>query len=188
MRTRLALAAIIGLIGTTTDAADGERQLQVVTSRATPVIESITLYQTKDQKRQAVGEVSKLDKAFTLPNDGPFEVFAKPKGGIAIKVADKLSVKSGQTHDLKLAELIGAVEVLGDNFPRADRIVITDERDPGPEEKGHVPIQVATEYRIEMAVPPGFYSVWIVPANGARAQRVVDQVRALAGKSVRVGD
>ncbi len=188
MSTRFMWATIIGLVGTTLTAADGERQLRIITSRATPAIDSITVYQTKDQKRQSVGELSKFDKPFALPNDGPFEVFAKPKGGVPIKLTKKLTVKSGETHELKLAEFIGAVEVFGDNFPRADKIVLTDERDPGPGEKGHVPVQVATEYRVDMAAPPGFYAVWIVPANGAKAQRVVDSVRVMAGKSVRVGD
>ncbi len=188
MRTKFLSVAIIGLIGTATSAADSDRLLQVVTSRAAPAIESITLYQTRGEKRQMVGEISRFDRAFVLPDDGPFEVFAKPKGGLSIKMIDKLTVKSGQTHELKLADFIGAVEVLGDNFPRADKIVLTDERDPGPGEKGHIPVQVAAEYRIEMSVPPGFYSVWVVPTNGARAQRVVDSVRALAGKTVRVGD
>jgi hypothetical protein len=123
-----------------------------------------------------------------LHADGPYEVFVKPKGGIPFKVAEKVSVKAGQTHELKLADLIGSVEVFGDNFPRADKIVLTDERDPGPGEKGHEAVQIATEYRVEMAAPPGFYAVWIVPANGAKAQRVVDRVRVQAGKSVRVGD
>jgi hypothetical protein len=188
MCTRFMCAAIIGLSGAAISTADSERKLQVVASPGTPAIEFITVYQTKDQKQQTVGELSKFDKPFPLPGDGPFEVFAKPKGGIPIKVIEKLTVKSGQTYELKLAELIGTVEVFGDNFPRADKIVLTDERDPGPGEKGHVPVQVATEYRIDMAAPPGFYAVWVVPTNGAKAQRVVDRVRVMAGKSVRVGD
>ena len=52
----------------------------------------------------------------------------------------------------------------------------------------NVAVQVATEYRVGMGVPPGAYAVWVVPANGAKAQRVADNVRVQAGKSVRVGD
>lgn len=188
MSARFVWVAIIGLLGATVSATEGDRQLQVVTSRAIPAIESVIVYQTKDQKRQSIGELSKFDKPFTLPNDGPFDVYAKPKSGVSIKVAEQLTVKSNQTHELKLEELIGTIEVFGDNFPRADKIVLTDERDPGPGEKGHVPVQVATEYRVDMAAPPGFYAVWVVPANGAKAQKVVDRVRVMAGKPVRVGD
>jgi hypothetical protein len=188
MRTKFAWATLIGFFGTTLLAADGDRQLQVVPSKAIPTIESVAVYRTKNGKRETVAELSKFDKPQTLPDDGPFEVFAKPKGGVPIKIAEKVSVKSGQTHELKLGELIGSVEVFGDNFPRADKIVLTDERDPGPGEKGHVPVQVATDYRVEMAVSPGFCAVWVIPANGAKAQRVVDRVRVMAGKSVRVGD
>jgi hypothetical protein len=188
MWTRFLLIASIGLIGTSLSARDGGRQIQVVPSKAIPAIESITVYQTKNGKRETIAELAKFGKSFELPGDGPFEVFAKPKGGVAIKIAEKVSVKSGQTYELKLDDLIGSVEVFGDNFPRADKIVLTDERDPGPGEKGHVEVQAASDYRVDMAVPPGFYAVWVIPANGAKAQRVVDRVRAMAGKSVRVGD
>jgi len=168
-------------------AADGERLLKVIPQRGLPPAETVTVYQTKDGKRASVVESSKFDKALLLPGDGPFEVWVKPKGGIAVKVLDKFTVKAGQTHDLKLGDVLGAVEVFGDNFPRADKVVLTDTRDPGPGEKGHVAIQVAAEYRVDMCVPPGTYAVWVVPANGAKAQRVEDNVRVQAGRSVRVG-
>lgn len=165
-----------------------DRQLRITPSRAIPAIEAVTVYQTKDGKRQAAGELTMFDKPLVLPGDGPFEVVARPKGGIPFTIADNLLVKSGQTHELKLSDCIGSVEVFGDQFPRANKIVLTDERDPGPGEKGHAPVQTASDYRVEMAAPPGFYSVWVVPANGARAQRVADRVRVQVGKSVRVGD
>lgn len=168
-------------------AADSDRLLKVSTQRGLPAIESVTVYQTKDGKRETVGPaLANFEKTKPLPNDGPFEVWAKPKNGIAVKVAEKLTVKAG-THELKLGDLLGVVEVFGDNFPRADKVVLTDTRDPGPGEKGHVAIQWVTDYRIDMAVPPGTYAVWVVPANGAKAQRVEDNVRVQAGRSVKVG-
>jgi hypothetical protein len=188
MCSKTVWSAIIVLIGSTLSAADGGRQIQVIPSKAIPSIETVTVYQMSNGKRESVGELSKFDKPITLKGDGPFEILAKPKGGIPITIAEKVTVKTGQTHELKLGELIGSVEVFGDNFPRADKIVLTDEKDPGPGEKGHVPVQVATDYRVDMAAPPGFYAVWVIPANGAKAQRVVDRVRVMAGKSVRVGD
>jgi hypothetical protein len=103
-------------------------------------------------------------------------------------VAEKLTVKSGETHELKIGDLLGSVEVFGDKFPRAEKIVLTDLKDDGPGEKGHVALQAAKEYRVEMAVPPGMYAVWVVPDNGAKAQRVVENVRVQAGRSTRVGD
>ena len=185
MRGACILAALV--VGGAS-AADGERQLKVHTARGLPPVEGVTVYQTKDGKRQSVAEASKFDKALALPGEGPFEVWMKPKGGIAIRVLEKLTVKIGQTHDLKLGDLVGTVEVFGDNFPRAEKVVVTDVRDPGPGEKGHVAVQAAKDYRMAMAVPPGTYAVWVVPANGARPQRVEDNVRVLAGRSVRVGE
>jgi hypothetical protein len=168
-------------------AADNERQLKVTTQRGIPTIEKVTVYHTKDGKRAVAGELAKLDQPLALPSGGPFEVWVKPKAGIAVKVQEKLTVKAGDTHELKLGDVLGTVEVFGDDFPRAEKIVLTDPRDPGPGEKGHVAIQVAKDYRVEMGVPPGMYAVWVVPANGAKAQRVEDNVRVQAGRSVKVG-
>ncbi len=188
MNSRVVWVILAAACGSALVAADDKRQLRIVASRDVPAIERITVYQTKDGKREAAGELTQFDQPLLLAGDGPFEIAAKPKGGIPIAIADKVTVKSGQTHELKLNELIGLVEVFGDQFPRADKIVLTDQRDPGPGEKGHVPVQTAADYRVEMAAPPGFYAVWVVPANGARAQRVADRVRVQAGKTVRVGD
>lgn len=185
MRGACVLVAVLATAGS---GADGARQLKVHAPRGLPPIEAITVYQTTDGKRMSVGELKKLDDALPLPSDGPFEVWAKPKGGLAVRVADGVTVAAGKSHDLRLGELLGTVEVFGDNLPRADKVVLTDPRDPGPGEKGHSAIQTASDYRVEMAVPPGMYAVWVVPANGAKAQRVEDNVRVQAGRGVRVGD
>lgn len=188
MKTLFTSAALVGLMVMTSAAPANDRQLKVTPVRGLGVIESVTVYQTKDGKRTVAAELTKFDKAATLPNDGPFEVFVKPKGGIAVRVLEKLTVKAGEVHELKTGDVLGSVEVFGDNFPRADKVVLTDVKDPGPGEKGHVAIQTAGDYRVDMLVPPGTYAVWVVPTNGTRAQRVEDNVRVLAGRSVRVGD
>jgi hypothetical protein len=182
-----AACILVVLFAGTALSAD-ERQLKVTTQRGIPAIEKVIVYRTKSDKREVVGELAKFDKALPLPSDGPFEVWVKPKDGIAVRVLEKLSEKTGPTHELKLGDVLGVVEVFGDNFPRADKVVLTDTRDPGPGEKGHVAIQWAKDYRVEMCVPPGTYAVWVVPANGAKAQRVEDNVRVQAGRSVKVGD
>jgi hypothetical protein len=175
-------------IGLTAFAASDERTLTIVTSRGLPTLESVSVYHSKDGKKEHVAEIVNFDKAHPLPNDGPFEIWVKPKAGIAVKVADKLTIKPGTPHSLKLGDLLGTIEVFGDDFPRADAIVLTDTRDPGPGEKGHIAIQTAKDYRVEMCVPPGMYAVWVIPANGAKPQRVEENVRVQAGRSVRVGD
>src|SRR5579859_2929222 len=101
MFTKFMCCTIAGMIGTTLSARDGDFQIQIVTSKAIPVIESIAVYQTKNGKRASVAELSKFEKPLSLATDGSFEVFAKPKGGIPIKIAEKLAVKTGQTHELK---------------------------------------------------------------------------------------
>ncbi|MBA4067262.1 MAG: hypothetical protein C0501_26855 [Isosphaera sp.] len=167
-------------------AADGDRKLTIDPGRGLPAIEAVTVYATKDGKRAAVAEATKFDAPLVLAGDGPFEVVVKPKGGLPVRAVEKLEVKAGAAHALKLTDVLGAVEVFGDDLPRPDKVVVTDVRDPGPGEKGHVAVQSAGEYRVGLAVPPGTYAVWVLPANGAKAQRVADNIRVKAGSTTRV--
>jgi hypothetical protein len=96
-------------------------------------------------------------------------------------MSEKWSPK-GQREQIKIAELIGLVNVRGDDLPRATKVILTDPRDPGPGEKDHVPVQDAEDYKIDMPVKPGTYTVWVVPANGARPQKVAERVKVQAGK------
>lgn len=171
-------------------AAAGGRTLTVVTSKALPAFEAVTVYPAgaRPDKQKPALTITKLGEPAALPGDGPFDVWAKPKGGLAVRVAAKLTVKAGPAHELKLADVLGAVEVFGDTLPRADKVVLTAPDDPGPGEKGHTPVQAAAEYRTAMAVPEGVYAVWVVPANGTRARKVEDRVRVLPGRPTRVGD
>lgn len=177
----------VALVAGAAVGADEARLLKVDAARGQPAIETVTVYYQKDGARTKAGEFAKLDVPLALPSDGPFEVWVKPKGGIAVRAAGNLKVKPGSTHAMKLGEVLGVIEVFGDELPRADKVVVTDVRDPGPGEKGHVALQTAPDYRVEMLVPAGTYAVWVVPANGAKAQRVEDNVRVQAGRSTRVG-
>jgi hypothetical protein len=188
MLAQSACSACLALAVFATSQANGERFLKVVPAKGLAPVESVTIFQTKDDQRVEVVKATRFDKPVPLPSGGPFEVVVQPKGGIGVRVADKLTVKDGATHDLKIGELLGAIELVGDDLPRAGKVVVTDVRDPGPGEKGHVAVQTASDYRVEMLVPPGSYAVWVVPANGARATRVVDNVRVQAGRSIRAGD
>lgn len=178
--------------------ADEDRTLKVVPSKSLPAIESVLVYASenikpgKDRPRPVF--VWKFDKGVTSDptatlGEGPFHITVKPKDGIEVLVAAKLTIKPGQTHELKLGDLLGVVEVFQkDGFPKVNRIVLTAPDDSGPDEKGHVAVQVGSDYRVEMPVTEGFYAVWLVPANGARAQRIEERLRVLPGKNVRVGE
>ena len=84
--------------------------------------------------------------------------------------------------ELKLSSRLGAVCVRGDDFPRASAIVLTLQDDPGPNAKGHAPIQTVADYKEDLVVPDGFYAVWIVPENGAKARKIEDKIRVYAGR------
>ena len=66
------------------------------------------------------------------------------------------------------------------------KIIVTSENDPGPDEKGHRRVQFAEDYKTEMILPAGTYRIWIVPHNGARATKIDDSVRILAGRTATV--
>lgn len=193
MPPRFTFAALAAFLASMSP-ADDARRLTVTTSKALPPIESVAVYATGAVKPgksrpKPLLTITKLGEPAALPGAGPFDVYAKPKDGIEVLVATKLEVKPGQTHALKLADALGVVEVFqAADFPKVDRIVITAPDDPGPDEKGHVPVQVGSDYRVEMPVPEGFYAVWLVPANGARAKRAADRIRVLPGKAARVGE
>ena len=133
-----------------------------------------------------VASVADYKDTLALPGEGPFDVWWQPREGKAVRVLCGFAAKEPGVKEIKLATLLGVVRVRGDKLPRASLVVVAPQGDPGPDEKGHFAVQMAPDYRAEMAVPEGFYSVWIKPANGARAQRVEDRVRVLAGKRTEV--
>lgn len=179
-------------------ADDAERVIVVSPAKSLPKIESVSVYRSADVKPGR--EWPKPLKTFTFVRgftdqfqfkvDGePVHLRVKPKDGIAVTLVEGLALKPGETVRLKLSTLLGVVEVFQkDGFPKVDRIVLTTSDDPGPDEKGHRPIQTGSDYRVEMPVPEGFYAVWLVPSNGARATRIEDRIRVLPGKIVRLGN
>lgn len=187
MFTRFAAVCAGLVVAAVALAAGDDRAIHVVETKLFAV-ESVTLTETLKDGKAKTHTLTAFGKPSGVAGTGPFEVYVKPKGGVPVRVADKLTLKAGATHELKLADLLGSVEVFGDNFPRPAKVVLTDVKDDGPGEKGHVAVQEAKEYRVEMAAPPGTYAVWVVPDNGAKPQRVVDNVRVQAGRSTRVGD
>jgi hypothetical protein len=189
----LSVPMLLGITGAA-PAADEDRTLKIVVTKTLPTIESISVYASKDikpgkQRPKPLSTVKFSGGAGIRLGGGVYHIYVKPKNGIGVLVAEKLSIKAGQTQELKLGDLLGVVEVFQkEGFPRVDRIVLTAPDDPGPDAKEHRPVQIGADYRVEMAVAEGFYAVWLVPANGARAQRIEDRIRVLPGKIVRLGN
>ena len=168
-------------------------RLKVLGSKALPAITSVEVFAT-DSRRLPAGKsrpivsIKELGKEIVLPDSGPLAVVVHPKNGERVLAVSRLSIRAGTTFSLKLADVLGSVDVFrADDFPRVKSIVLTKPDDPGPDEKGHERLQSVTDYRIELLVPEGFYSVWLVPENGARAKRVADRIRVHAGRSITVG-
>lgn len=186
-------AGVLLLIATTVSAAGADHQLTVTPSKALPKIDAVLVYDADAVKpgkaRPKPVAMGKPGEAIALPGAGPFDVYVRPSGQHEVRAAAMINASPGQPKELKLGEVFGTLQVFqNDNSPRLGSIVLTDPFDAGPDEKGHIPIQIGTDYREELVVPEGFYAVWLVPGNGARAQRIAERVRVLPGKNVRVGD
>jgi len=135
-------------------------------------------------KHDAIVQVSQYKQTLKLPDAGPFDLWWVPASGMPVLTAAKWKPEDG-ANEINLNALLGLIEFRGDNQPRGS-VVVTPQGDPGPGEKGHVIVQRATEYRVDMVVPAGFYALWVVPDNGAKPQRVIDRVRVLPGKRERL--
>jgi hypothetical protein len=134
-------------------------------------------------KHTAVVTVAKLKDEARLPGSGPFDAWLVPADGLPVKAVAGLTVK--ESTEVKLNDYLGVIRVRGDDQPRG-KLLVTPHQDPGPEGKGHTVVQTAGDTRAELAVPPGDYAVWVLPASGARARRIADKVRVQAGKTATV--
>jgi hypothetical protein len=124
----------------------------------------------------------KLKEEVKITGSGPFDIWFIPSDGKPIKVLASWKVAEGK-NTVQLNDHLGVIRFRAEGQPRG-QLIVTDATDPGPEEKKHVAIQSSASIRTEVVVPPGEYSLWIVPESGARSRRIVDKVRVLAGKSV----
>ena len=130
---------------------------------------------------QAVLRTKEFGKELEIAGVGPFDVYYTPKGGRPVLAFAGWKLVKG-ANELKLGSHLGTVFVRGDDLPRSGGLAITATDDPGPGAKGHVPVQSVQDYKEDIVVPAGFYSVWLISANGAKAQRIADKVRVLAGR------
>jgi hypothetical protein len=153
-----------------------------------PPVKSVVVTKAGDPgpgqpKHAAISSVAKLSEEAKLTTDGPFDVWLVPADGLPIKAVAGLTVK--ESTAVKLNDHLGVIRVRGGDQPRG-KLLVTPHQDPGPEGKGHTVIQTAGDTRAELAVPPGDYAVWVVPATGARSRRIADKVRVQAGKTATV--
>ena len=188
---RAALVFAFSALATVAVGDDTPARLLVVTSRTQPAVEWLLVCKAgtrPDAKDKSVTRSKTFDAAVPLPaGSDSLDVYVWPKGGVPVLVERNLKPALGATHTIKLVEKLGVIDVFRrDDSPRVGRIVATDPFDAGPDEKGHVAVQSADDFRVEMLVPEGDYAVWVVPENGARSSRVADRIRVLSGRVVRV--
>src|SRR5262249_25515206 len=122
-------------------------------------------------KHEALASASKYGEVLKLPGEGPFDVWWQAAAeGVAVKAVGGLKPGDG-VKDVSLGVCLGVVRLRGDGQPRASLVTVTAQDDPGPDEKGHIAVQTAKDYRIDMVVPEGFYALWVTPHNGARPRK-----------------
>jgi hypothetical protein len=132
-------------------------------------------------KHTAIASVATLKDEVKVPDDGPFDIWFVPKDGKPVRAVANWKPKEG-VNEVKLNDHLGVIQFRGEGQPRGT-LLVTPHDDEGPEAKKHVVVQTAGDTRAEIAVPPGDYAIWVVPQSGARARKVVDKIRVLAGKT-----
>lgn len=132
-------------------------------------------------ERHAAVASAVLGDETKLPDAGPFDVWIVAKDGKPVRTVAAWTPKDG-ANEVRVSEGVGVIAFRGDDQPRGT-LLVTPVGDDGPESKRHTVVQTAGDTRSEMIVPPGDYAVWVVPASGARARRVIDKVRVLPGKT-----
>jgi hypothetical protein len=85
------------------------------------------------------------------------------------------------TIEIQPALYLGLVRVTGTNLPRSEVILLTPPGTEGFAVRASN-IQSTDRYGKDMALPPGFYDLWIEPADGSRSERVVEKLEVVAGK------
>lgn len=169
-----------------------ERGLRfTATDRFFPAVKKIVVVKAGEPgpnaaKHQTIGAIEKYNETLKVPAEGPYDVWWQPKDGLAVRVIGGVKLKDGEVRTIKLDDHLGIVIVRGDKEPRVSLITIAPQDDPGVGEKGHIAIQTAKEFRVDMVVPDGIYSLWITPENGARPRKINDRFRVQAGKSVQL--
>jgi hypothetical protein len=183
------LGVVIGSIILGGTLAAEERSLRFTANeRLFPPMKGIAIVKAGEPgpdapKHRAIAVVAKYKETAKLPSEGPFDVWWQPKSGMAVRVTAGLTLRNDEVKEIKLDDYLGVVNVRGDGQPRVGLITIAPQDDPGPGEKGHVAVQTGKEFRADMVVPGGFFSVWITPENGARPRKIVDRVKVQAGKA-----
>lgn len=167
-------------------ASAAERTISISSAGVVPKGGELALVPTgkpgpADKGYNAVLQTKEFDKALDLLEAGPFDAWFTPKGGKPILATTNFKVVGGG-NELKLGSYLGSVYVLGTDLPRVSAIVVTATVDPGPGEKGHIPIQTVPDYKTDIVVREGSYVVWIISDNGAKARKIADKARVLAGK------
>ena len=185
----LALILLLMPLGSTAS-ADPESGFRIVADRV--IVPEVARIVVTRAGSPAPGEPKHVPLAVQADSKKPIaveagatvDVWLIPKVGVPLRFADGIRVEAGKVRELRPGDAFGILTIRGENLPRLGRIVVTAEDDPGPDEKGHRRLQFADDYKTDIVVPAGTVRIWIVPHNGARATKIDDAVRILAGRSV----
>jgi hypothetical protein len=138
-------------------------------------------------KYKSVAEATEMGKSIKLPDAGPYDIWWVPKhDGMATRILTSESFKDKSLREINLLEYIGGVRIRGDNRARAQLIALTEPNAQGPDDEGYAPLATCTEFKTEMIVPTGFYALWFRGGNAAKATKVDNRLKVLAGKVIDV--
>jgi hypothetical protein len=150
-------------------------------------IQHVVIVPTGEPVSAKSARTVELSQSIELPTGQSVDVWVVPKVGQPVRALSKyrpapVKEPAGKSLVVNLDDHLAALRVMGSDLPRPSKIVLAPAFDRGPDNPGHQPIQAVPDYANPLLVPAGQYSLWVVPANGARATLIENNLRLLAGR------
>lgn len=167
----------------------GENTTSVRFTLALPVaVQHVVVVPAGEMVSAKSARTVELAKAIELSTNTVSDVWVMPKVGLPVRALAKFKPAVpkeplGKPAMVTLDDELALLRIVRTDLPRPSKVVLAPVFDRGPDEPGHKAVQTVPDYSTPLLAPPGQYSLWVVPANGARPQRVEDNLRLLAGRS-----
>ena len=119
-----------------------------------------------------------------LPSAAEFDVLWIPESGKHVRMVAGLSIADRRVVEIRPEEHLGLFRIGGAGLPKPKLVALTKVGDFGPNTPSNFdPVQVATEYGVDMVVPAGKYDLWLQAADG-NVEKLEEELDVPAGKAL----
>jgi Mg-chelatase subunit ChlD len=143
---------------------------------APPGTDRMALRVSKVARLAKYGESMRIPRSDKSPT---FDLWWFPATGRAIRMVKDLPVSA--PVEIQPADYLGLVRVTGSSLPKAGLVLLTPVGTADFAIRADA-AQTSEGYGKDMVVAPGSYDLWIEPADGNKAEKLVEKVEVTAGK------